>query len=98
MSVTIKDNIIPTRCPRCNGRWLHESDSHGEYMNCMSCGNHWPITWDSGIFEDHSFIKNQHDEMYRTDKEITLENNTLTTSGSSRRLTLGEIKSILEED
>lgn len=45
-----KDNIIPHKCDRCGGRWFHERDSHGSYLACMRCGNHFTLTMESGVY------------------------------------------------
>jgi DNA-directed RNA polymerase subunit M/transcription elongation factor TFIIS len=29
----------PTKCPRCTGPMLAESDAHGRYGTCLSCGH-----------------------------------------------------------
>ena len=28
----------PTKCPRCKGMMLNESDAHSVYSSCLSCG------------------------------------------------------------
>ena len=29
----------PTKCPRCNGPMLAESDAHGIFGTCLACGH-----------------------------------------------------------
>jgi len=45
-----QDNLIPHRCNRCGGRWFTEHDSHGSYLDCMCCGNQYPLTQESGVY------------------------------------------------
>ena len=38
-TITAEAPTAPSRCPRCSGPMLAESDAHGLYGSCLACGH-----------------------------------------------------------
>lgn len=34
----LREEQIPSRCPKCHGPWVRERDRWGEYVQCLPCG------------------------------------------------------------
>lgn len=67
MTITERQNFIPTRCPRCKAQLWWGNDQHGEHLFCYSCGYYRDLTDKIGYRENHSFIQEAVPEMSRLD-------------------------------